>query len=171
MTPEQTHGDEGPLDALRDLGHPVHEDDGHPIEAEPFSRLQAAADRLNEMIGRAEAEANRIMRDHVPDVPPLRPRTVNTVLDDLISEIGRQDRKARAGDFGGFHILPAGPNHERISVLVEEVGECARELNEARAGNETDGALYTELVQLGASAVAWAAALVEEGEGYRQKIR
>lgn len=167
--PDQTHGDEPPLDALRYLGHPVHEDDEHPIEAEPFSRLQAAADRLNAMIERAKAEGDRIQRDHVPDVPPLRPRSINDVVDDLISEIGRQDRKARAGDFGGTHILPGGPNHDRISVLVEEVGECARELNEAKAGNETDGKLYVELVQLGASAVAWAAALREEDEGSREK--
>ena len=65
------------------------------------------------------------------------------------------------------HTLPEGPNDARLRLLVEEVGEVARELNEADIGNPDPDELYTELIQTAATAAAWAAALVEKAEGYR----
>ena len=98
----------------------------------------------------------------VEDVPRLSEATVQRALDDVDAEIARQDALARRGKFGGTHILPSGPDHARLAVLVEEVGEVARELNEAliRGQNDLDH-LRTELIQVGACAVAWAAALAE----------
>ena len=105
------------------------------------------------------------MSDAVPHIKPLRGNTITGVLDDVAVEIQRQDDLARAGKFGGMHILPDGPDSDRLTILVEEVGEVATELNEIRAGQETPGKKYDELVQTAACAVAWAVAHLEELEG------
>ena len=107
------------------------------------------------------------MTDAVPHITPLKDTTVSEVLHDVATEIYRQDTLARAGKFGGTHILPGGPDSDRMIVLIEEVGEVAKELNEIRAGQETPGRKYEELIQTAASAVAWATAHLEELEGYR----
>ena len=107
------------------------------------------------------------MKDPVAHIKPLQDDMIVGVLADGHREIERQDALARAGKFGGTHILPGGPDGDRLGVLVEEVGEVATELNEIRAGQETPGKKYVELVQTAASAVAWAVAHLEELEGYR----
>lgn len=116
------------------------------------------------------------MNDHSPDavphIPPLDPDRIRSVLQDVHLEIQRQDELARAGKFGGLHSLPAGPDDARLRVLVEEVGEAAKELNEVAilrsrkeatefglSGKQTN--LYKELLQVAASAAAWATALRE----------
>ena len=110
------------------------------------------------------------MSDPVAHIPPLADRMIEGVVGDVVAEIHRQDRLARAGKFGGTHILPGGPDLARLGVLTEEVGEVAKEVNEAEMGNRDDDdhpELYKELIQTGASAVAWATALLERMEGKR----
>lgn len=107
------------------------------------------------------------MSDPVAHIKPLQGVMIEGVLADIAAEIQRQDDLARAGKFGGLHILPGGPDSDRLTILVEEVGEVATELNEIRAGQETPGKKYEELVQTAACAVAWAVAHLEELEGYR----
>ncbi len=103
--------------------------------------------------------------DRVPHIPPLNLWIIEGVVADVVREIARQDDLARDGKFGDTHILPGGPNADRLIVLVEEVGEVAKELNEARAGQGISGKLYEELVQTAACAVAWASAHLEGLEG------
>lgn len=107
------------------------------------------------------------MRDPVAHIKPLRGSVITGVLDDVAAEIQRQDDLTRAGKFGGTHIIPGGPDSDRLTILVEEVGEVAKELNEERAGNPDPGKKYDELIQTAACAVAWATAHLEELEGYR----
>ncbi|KKM76519.1 hypothetical protein LCGC14_1379350 [marine sediment metagenome] len=107
------------------------------------------------------------MSDPVAHIKPLQKIIIEGVLIDVMEEINRQDSLARAGKFGGTHILPGGPDSDRLTVLVEEVGEVAKEMNEERAGNGTPGKLYEELVQAAACAAAWATAHLEELSGYR----
>ena len=108
--------------------------------------------------------------DTVPHIKPLRGSMITGVLDDVAAEIQRQDDLARAGKFGGTHILPGGPDSDRLGVLVEEVGEVAKEVNEERMGQGEPGKLYDELTQTAACAVAWAVAHLEELEGYRPAL-
>ncbi len=107
------------------------------------------------------------MSDPVAHIKPLRVSTIKEVLSDVAFEIQRQDDLARAGKFGATHILPGGPDADRLAIIVEEVGEVAKELNEERAGKGLPGKLYEELVQTAACAVAWGAAHLEELERYR----
>ena len=108
-----------------------------------------------------------MVTDPVAHIKPLRGNTITDVLDDVAAEIQRQDDLARAGKFGGMHIIPDGPDSARLTILVEEVGEVATELNKIRAGQKTPGKKYEELVQTAACAVAWAVAHLEKLEGYR----
>ncbi len=107
------------------------------------------------------------IRDPVAHIPPLQKKTIANVLVAVMDEIQRQDDLARAGKFGGKHTMPGGPEDARFRILGEEVGEVAKELNEADKGVEDTGGLYKELVQTAATATAWAAAHIEEGQGYR----
>ena len=98
-------------------------------------------------------------------VQPFSPETVQRFLDAVGQELLKQEAAARGGRFGGTHILPGGPDWARLPILLEEVGEVARELNERLIVglmdvDRTD--LQNELVQVAACAVAWAAA-IEEG--------
>lgn len=81
------------------------------------------------------------------------------VFAEVAAEIRRQESLARTGDIawsagqrwrklgdGSFEIAPA----ERLAVLIEEVGEVARCINEGLPGT------YTELIHVAAVAVAWA---------------
>jgi hypothetical protein len=101
------------------------------------------------------------LSDHVPNIPPLNEFSVYTALEDVRAEITRQDVLARAGKFGGTHVLPGGPNDARYRVLGEEVGEVARALNEMQIQGLDTSNLYDELVQTAACAVAWCAAIWE----------
>ena len=107
------------------------------------------------------------MSDPVAHIKPLQGVMIEGVLGDVAAEIDRQDHLARAGKFGGTHILPGGPDADRLGVLVEEVGEVAKEVNEEKMGQGEPGKKYDELVQTAACAVAWATAHLEEMEGYR----
>lgn len=97
----------------------------------------------------------------VDDVEPLDIDNLQVSAAACVAEVMRQDSLARRNKFGGTHILPSGPDHARLAVLMEEVGEVARELNEGlmrTAGLDRD-ALVKELIQVGACAIAWATAL------------
>lgn len=62
--------------------------------------------------------------------------------------------------------LPADDsrNDRKLTVLTEELGEVARELNESRHRGTLDRyALHKELAQLAACAVAWIEADLETG--------
>ena len=80
------------------------------------------------------------------------------------AEIDRVDVLARDpnGPFHGTHIIPGGPDHDRIVVLGEEVGEVNTALKEIHYGMMTrEEDLYVELIQTAATAEAWAAAILE----------
>lgn len=76
---------------------------------------------------------------------------------------GVHDERVRAHEKHRNHSMEAWPtlSPERYLILAEEVGEVAKEFNEAKAeGREVDAAaLRKELIQVAAMAVAWAAAL------------
>lgn len=100
----------------------------------------------------------------VDKVPPLDHDNIRLTCDTVFAEVIRQDIIARAGKFGGLHILVSGPDYARLGVLTEEVGEVARELNEEIIDRTSHHyALVKELIQVAACAVAWATAL-ESGE-------
>lgn len=80
----------------------------------------------------------------------------------------RQEDLKAAGRFE-FTCADAGmSNAEKMTVLMEELGEAAREVltqSERRLARDTDGtprALRAELVQVAAVAVAWVEALLGE---------
>ncbi len=100
-------------------------------------------------------------------IKPLQINVIETVLAKVMEEILRQDILAREGKFGGTHVLPGGPNDARLRVLMEEVGEVARELNERDQGHWEPRKLLDELIQTAACAVSFAAAHIEEENGYR----
>jgi hypothetical protein len=102
---------------------------------------------------------------HVDEVAALSIDNLMLTANAAVAEVLRQDTLARTGKFGGTHILPSGPDHARLAVLMEEVGEVSRELNEALSRGHTDkDHLVTELIQVAACAIAWATAL-ESGLG------
>lgn len=115
------------------------------------------------------------MPDPVAHIPPFDPGTLGDVAGQIINEIERQDTLARQGKFGGTHILPGGPDPERMVVLTEEAFEAMlltalERLNQSlNAGigpngyQRTDG-LFDELIQLAACAGGWAAAILEGRE-------
>ncbi len=107
------------------------------------------------------------MIDPVAHIPPLPPLIVEGVADDARREVLRQDKLARQGRFGGTHVMPGGPDDARLTVLVEEVGEVAEWVNEERQapGELSSGALYEELIQVAACAIAWATAVLEDRAG------
>ena len=71
-----------------------------------------------------------------------------SVYDDIRTERTRQDTLAAAGRWGGESVATISDDR-RLRVLVEEVGEVARALE------EDDSQLRVELVQVAAVAVAW----------------
>jgi len=96
-------------------------------------------------------------------VPPLLRQSIKVMGAWALGEIERQEVLARSGKFGGIHVLPGGPDHARLAVLLEELGEVARELNEQLMTLEPHRRkLQAELIQVAACAIAWAAA-IEEG--------
>lgn len=95
------------------------------------------------------------------------PKPVTDLLDslDLWREITVERRRAhekhREHSMEGLDV----DSPRRLAVLVEEVGEVARELNERplrtwpRNADNVDALLRAELVQVAAMAVAWIAAI------------
>jgi hypothetical protein len=79
---------------------------------------------------------------------------------DVLNERGRQEDKcAEKRDEGlDWHTPASGrlDGEKCLAILVEEVGEVARELCDARAdGREPGTNLRVELVQVAAVALAW----------------
>lgn len=70
------------------------------------------------------------------------------VYDDVRTERIRQDALAAAGRWDGESMATISDDR-RLRVLVEEIGEVARALE------EDDSQLRVELVQVAAVAVAW----------------
>ncbi len=64
------------------------------------------------------------MSDPVAHIPPFNPGSLAAVAVRIIGEIERQDVLAREGKFDGTHILPGGPDPERMVVLTEEMFEA-----------------------------------------------
>ncbi len=111
--------------------------------------------------------------DPVAHIPPFNPQVLREVAVMTLNEINRQDFVARAGGFGGTHILPGGPDPERMVVLTEEMFEAMllmalERVNQSlNAGQRSDGyrrveGLKEELIQVAACATAWVAAIIEE---------
>lgn len=80
--------------------------------------------------------------------PATKDRRIE-LFDAILEERDRQDEKFGWKEAPGS-IMPNGTDHERVSVLLEEVGEVARAVLEGdRAG------LADELVQVAAVVFAW----------------
>jgi hypothetical protein len=78
---------------------------------------------------------------------------------EVAAERARAHAKHGDGSMEALH-----PEHPlRLSILMEEVGEVAREFNDAALGNRPvdHGALRAELIQVAAMAGAWADVLGE----------
>jgi hypothetical protein len=93
-------------------------------------------------------------------------RETLSILDAVGVERDRQERRKAEGRFTHTCADPDGMNdYERLAVLVEEVGEVAREVltgegrRLARDSVGTDSALFEELIQVAAVAVAWSEAV------------
>lgn len=70
---------------------------------------------------------------------------------DVLKERARQENLKTAGRFKWTAADEDCPEHVRLGMLVEEVGEVAR----AVQGGHDAGDLRTELTQVAAIAVAW----------------
>lgn len=79
------------------------------------------------------------------------------VLDYIVFERGRQQALKMAGRFRYTCADPEMSNAEKLTVLVEEMGEVARAiLEDGDLANDKHGAeLRKELVQVAAVATAW----------------
>ena|ERR1700746_3767546 len=69
----------------------------------------------------------------------------------------------KAHDKHGLESMLYGPDDKSLRILIEEVGEIAREMNELALGNRTPEEYVTnlgnELIQVAAMAVTWRAKL------------
>lgn len=88
----------------------------------------------------------------------------------VLVERDRQERKCAEKRAEGLTWMtcasPAMPDGEKLAVLMEEVGEVARELCDARAENRPPSSnLFVEVVQVAAVALAWAESLLTEEGG------
>lgn len=81
-----------------------------------------------------------------------RDLAVHLVLD----ERDRQERLVDMGRFTHTCAMPAMPADAKLAVLVEEVGEVGRAMNEMDAAQ-----LKVEMVHVAAVAFAWLESLVE----------
>jgi hypothetical protein len=91
-----------------------------------------------------------------------------TVLERITTERQRQEELRDAGRFE--HTcgdVPGLANTEKLAVLVEEVGEVAREVLTAAElvydGQPNRRKLAEELTQISAISAAWLEALIKEG--------
>jgi NTP pyrophosphatase (non-canonical NTP hydrolase) len=87
------------------------------------------------------------------------------VVNSVIRERWRQEEKCAAKRDEGHDWLtcadPRNTDGTRLTILLEEVGEVAQELNDARGEGRPIhlGRLRNELVQVAAVAVAWCEAI------------
>lgn len=139
----------------------------HYVDAFQLVRMSLFGETLP-----AEGEEG-VQNDPVAHIPPLTPEAREEVSLLVQTEIDRQDSLARAGKFDGTHILPSGPDPERMVVLTEEVFEALLITSLERVnqllnsgilaeGYERQEGLYDELIQTAACAEAWAAAILED---------
>lgn len=79
------------------------------------------------------------------------------VLEDVRRECRRQQELKEEGRFEYTCRDPEMTDTERLAVLVEEVGECARAvLESSKLANDKHGAdLRKELIQVAAVATSW----------------
>lgn len=97
------------------------------------------------------------LREHIESIVTARERAaaeVGSVYDEIRSE--RERAHAKHGDKSMESWSPA--DYARLAILTEEIGEVAREFNEAEI-HERDpdmAALRKELIQVAAMAAAWA---------------
>jgi NTP pyrophosphatase (non-canonical NTP hydrolase) len=94
------------------------------------------------------------------DTRKLRVDLLERIQVDVDQEMARQLELEREGKFK-FAVEHSMSNKEALAILVEEVGECARHINE---GVVTHIGLRTELIQVAAVAQAWALNLDTEDE-------
>lgn len=90
-----------------------------------------------------------------------------TVLDLVASERGRQERLAAEGKHAYSCADPRMTDAEVLTVLAEEVGEAAHEVNEGIGeGRSVDKhRLMKELIQIAAVSVGWAERVYREING------
>lgn len=75
---------------------------------------------------------------------PLSKRVIDDLQAEVIRSVQLWGEKAM--------MNPDMPEEFRLPVLVEEVGEVAKAMND----NESAEAMYAELIQVGAMALSWA---------------
>jgi NTP pyrophosphatase (non-canonical NTP hydrolase) len=94
-------------------------------------------------------------------------RTIHLVLSDITLTAIQAEATRAYLKHGDHSMLGPKSDDRRLAILTEEVGEVARELNDAEIdGREVDrDKLVKELIQVGAMAATWVEAL--EGEGAR----
>jgi len=112
---------------------------------------------------RGEAEAKRgegktldevereLLRGHCREGGEVRHDALDRVID-----LVRRERAAQEDKWGEQNHAPA----VYLAILVEEVGEAAKEVNEIRFGSGDAAKLTQELVQVAAVAVAMVEALI-----------
>lgn len=72
-----------------------------------------------------------------------------TIMRDIAVERARQGNLYRSGDIP-FTCAMDVPESEKVTAMLEELGEVARAVNDEDHAN-----LYVELIQVAAQAVAW----------------
>lgn len=103
----------------------------------------------------------RTVRQHLEEIQQLS-KTIYTAIDE---ERTRAHRKHAAS---GQSMEQVDVDHPlRFPILVEEVGEVAKALNEGASREE----LRAELIQVAAMAAAWAEAITREADARRTDVR
>lgn len=95
---------------------------------------------------------------------------VNNIYADISKERVRQELLKAQGKFAHTAADPEVPNTDTLAVLVEEVGEVARALNDDAEGTNFSH-LREELVQVAAVAVAWIEKLDFMQENPKESLR
>jgi hypothetical protein len=99
--------------------------------------------------------------------PPVLSPAIDTIITAIIAERLRQEDLKAQGQLPFTCMDRDADEGIKLAVLVEEVGEVAKEVQERYAfRDEEDGEsarrLYTELIQVAAVAAAWAEAIAED---------
>ena len=95
----------------------------------------------------------------------LNELTAHHVYTEVVEERRHQDRLRLAGKIPRDVSDPSCDEYYKLSVLMEEVGEVAMELNDYGTPKERPrDAIYKELVQVAAVTFAWLEALEHEKE-------
>lgn len=88
----------------------------------------------------------------------------------ILSDIS--DEANRAHDMHGSQSMLYGDDNKSLRIMVEEVGECSREMNELALGNKGvesyNRDLRKELIQVSAMAATWVAKIDNRMNGRTQ---